>query len=47
MDIIEIDKLELYNDNKQQGDIGDKEARKARFCLIGPLGKIHNIVVYI
>ncbi len=46
-DVIEIDKLELYNDNKRQGDIGDKEARKTRFRLMGPLGKIHNIVVYI
>ena len=46
-DVIEMDKLELYDNNEQQGDIGDKEARKARFCLMGPLGKIHNIVVYI
>jgi len=47
VNIIEIDKLKLYNNKEQQGDIRDKEARKARFCLIGPLGKIHNIVVYI
>ena len=42
-----MDELKSYDDKEQQGDIGDEEARKIRFRLIGPLGKIHNIVVYI
>ena len=45
--MIEIDKLELYNNKKQQGDTGNKEAKKTKFCLIELLGKIYNIVVYI
>ena len=45
--IIEIDKLELYNNKEQQGNTEDKEAKKTKFCFIELLGKIYNIVVYI
>jgi hypothetical protein len=45
--VIEMDELESYDDKERQGDIGDEEARRTRFRLMGPLGKIHNIVVYI
>ena len=47
INIIEIDKLKLYNNKEQQGDVGDKEAKKTRFCLIGLLSKIYNIIIYI
>jgi hypothetical protein len=45
--IIGIDELESYDDRKQEEDARDKEGRRAKFRLMGPLGKIHNIVVYI
>ena len=44
-DIIKVEELESY-DKDEKGE-GDEEARKAKFRLIGPLGKMHNIVIYI
>ena len=40
-------KLESYNKAEADGELIDKEAKKARFRLLGPLGKAYNIVVYI
>ncbi len=39
--------LESYNKEKANGELIDKEVKKAKFRLLGPLGKAHNIVVYI
>jgi hypothetical protein len=44
--VIEIKKLQSY-DNKDEKGEGDEEARNVKFRLMGPLGKIHNIVIYI
>ena len=48
-DLVDIDNLELYNKDKAEIDkeLIDKEAKKAKFRLLGPLSKAHNIVVYI
>ena len=48
-DLVDIDNLELYNKDKAEIDkeLIDKEAKKAKFRLLGPFGKAHNIVVYI
>jgi hypothetical protein len=40
-------KLELYNKTKANKELTNKEAKKAKFRLLGPLGKIYNIIVYI
>jgi hypothetical protein len=45
--VINIEELESYDNKEQQEDIKDKKAKKIKFCLIGPLGQIHNIVIYI
>ena len=45
--MLEIDELESYDDDDKQGNIRDEEAKKIKFRLIGPLSKIHNIIVYI
>jgi hypothetical protein len=45
--VIEIDELESYDNEERQRDAGDEETKKTKFRLIGPLGKIHNIVVNI
>jgi hypothetical protein len=39
-------KLESYDDRDKNGDVTDKEARRAKFRLLGPLGQAHNIVVH-
>jgi hypothetical protein len=45
--VINIKELELYDDeDKNRGPI-DKEARKIKFRLLGPLGQAHNIIVHI
>jgi hypothetical protein len=45
--VINIEELESYDDKEQQGDTGDKEAKKIKFRLMGPLGQMHNIVIHI
>ena len=48
-DLVDIDNLELYNEDKAEMDreLIDEEAKKAKFRLLGPLGKAHNIMVHI
>ena len=46
-DIVDIDKLESYDKEEADRELIDKEAKKAKFRLLGPLSKAHNIVVYI
>jgi hypothetical protein len=47
IDLVDIDELESYNKAEADKELIDKEAKKARFKLLGPLSKAHNIVVYI
>jgi hypothetical protein len=48
-DLVDIDNLESYDKDKAEIDreLIDKEAKKAKFRLLLPLGKVYNIVVYI
>ena len=45
--VINIEELESYNDEEQQGDTRDDEAKRIKFRLMGPLGQMHNIVIHI
>jgi hypothetical protein len=45
--VIEIEELESYDVQDRAGEIGDKEVKKLKFQLMGPLGQAHNIVVHI
>ena len=47
--MINIKELQSYDDAKADVNriFSNDEARKARFKLLGPLSKAHNIVVYI
>ena len=45
--MISIEELKSYDNKEQQGDTGDNEAKRTKFCLIGLLSQIHNIVIYI
>jgi hypothetical protein len=42
-----MSKLELYNNQDKNKDATDKEAKKARFRLLRPLGQGHNIIAHI
>ena len=46
-DLVDIDELESYDKEEADGELINEEAKKAKFKLLGPLGKAHNIVVYI
>jgi hypothetical protein len=45
--IIDLNKLKSYDLKDKDKELTDKEARKARFRLLRPLGQGHNIMVYI
>jgi hypothetical protein len=45
--VVQIEELKSYDKEEQQEEYTDKEAIRAKFRLLGPLGKGHNIVVYI
>ena len=45
--VIAISELELYNDQDRNGDIMNKEVRRAKFRLLGLLGQGHNIIAHI
>jgi hypothetical protein len=45
--VINIEELESYDDKEQRGDTGDEEAKRIKFCLIGPLGQMYNIIIHI
>jgi hypothetical protein len=42
-----LNKLELYDLEDPNKELTDKEATRAKFKLLGPLGQAHNIIVYI
>ena len=44
---MDLEELALYDLENEDGELTDEEARRARFRLLGPLGKGHNIIVYI
>jgi hypothetical protein len=44
---MDIEELVLYNLEDTDRELTNKEARRARFRLLGPLGKGHNIMVHI
>jgi hypothetical protein len=46
-DLVNMDELESYDEAEVDGELIDEEVKKAKFRLLGPLGKAHNIVVYI
>jgi hypothetical protein len=46
-DLVDIDELESCDEEEEVGDLADEEVKKAKFRLLGPLGKAHNIVVHI
>jgi hypothetical protein len=46
-DLVDMDELESYDEEEADGELIDKEAKKAKFRLLGPLSKVYNIVVYI
>jgi len=45
--VMKIEELELYDAEDQNEQPTDQEARRIRFRLLGPLGQIHNILVYV
>ena len=47
MDLVDIDELESYDKVEVDEELIDEEAKKAKFRLLGPLGKVYNIVVHI
>ena len=47
IDLVDIDELESYDKVELDRELIDKEVKKAKFRLLGPLSKAHNIVVYI
>jgi hypothetical protein len=45
--IIDLNKLKSYDLKNKDKELTNKEARKAWFRLLGPLGQGHNIIVHI
>ncbi len=45
--MIGIEELKSYDEQDRKGEPTNKETRRAKFRLLGPLSKGHNIVVYI
>jgi nitric oxide reductase activation protein len=46
-DLVDMEELESYEEEEANRELTDEEAKKAKFRLLGPLGKAHNIVVHI
>jgi hypothetical protein len=44
---MDIEELKSYDLEDEDRELMDKEARRARFRLLGPLSQGHNIVVHI
>ena len=45
--MIDLEELASYDLEDKDKELIDKEAKRARFRLLGPLSKGYNIVVYI
>jgi len=37
----------LYDEQEGKGEVGDKEEKRATFWVMGPLGKLYNIIIHI
>lgn len=46
-DLIKMDQLEFYDAQEERGEAGDEGEKRRTFRVMGPLGKLHNIVVHI
>jgi hypothetical protein len=46
-EVMDLEELASYDLENEDGELTDEEAKRARFRLLGPLGKGHNIVVHI
>jgi len=44
---MDLEELASYDLEDEDRELTDKEVKRARFRLLGPLSKGHNIVVYI
>jgi hypothetical protein len=44
---VKIKELQSYDNQDQKKEKKGKKEKRVKFQLIGPLGKIHNIIVYI
>jgi hypothetical protein len=42
---ISAEELESYDELEKRGELKDIEGVKRKFRLLGPLGKLHNIIV--
>jgi hypothetical protein len=42
---ISAEELELYDELEEKGELQDTEGIKQKFRLLGPLGKLYNIIV--
>jgi hypothetical protein len=42
-----MDELESYDETKTDKEFTDEKIKKAKFRLLGPLNKTHNIVIHI
>ena len=47
INLVNMTELESYNEAEADGELINEEAKKARFRLLGPLSKAHNIIVHI
>jgi len=45
--LIKKEQLESYDEQEGKGEVGNKEDQRAAFRVIGPLGKLHNIIIHI
>jgi hypothetical protein len=45
--LVDMAELESYDEAEANEELTNEEAKKAKFRLLGPLGKAHNIVVHI
>jgi len=42
-----MEQLESYDEQEGKGEVGDEVEKRVTFRTMGPLGKLHNIVIHI
>ena len=42
-----VEEFQSYDELEERGELSNKEEIKRQFRLLGPLGKLHNIIVHI
>lgn len=45
--LIKIKQVEWYDEQEGMGEVGNEEEKRVTFRVMGPLGKLHNIIVHI